>query len=181
MKRRSHRKPAKKITLDPEFWLRNSQEIRQYREKKLRDQRGKCAITEVKIDVGCLDHTHKDGIGEDGCVRGVLLSEANMLEGKYLKLFKKLKLDTKYGIDFPDFLIGMGNYLKQDNSGNLLHHKFMEDYRKQVIRWRKDTLISRLREDFNITVMESLSVSDIVQIYMQAWVHSIEKELKEVK
>ena len=181
MRKKVRRKPAKKVTLDSSLWLRNSQEIRAYRIKKLKSQGSKCAISGVPLETGCLDHTHKDGAGSDGCVRGVLLSEVNMLEGKYLKLFKKMKLDTKYNLTFPEFLINMGTYLQQSNEGNLLHHKYMEDFRKEVKRWRKDTLIRKLKEDFNITVMSELLVADIVQIYMQAWVHNIEKLLKEIQ
>ena len=155
--------------------MRNSKDIQEYREEKLKSQDGKCAITDVEIETGCLDHTHKDGIGKDGCVRGVLLSEANMLEGRYLKLFKKLKLDIKYDLSFPDFLINMGNYLKEDNSEEPLHFKYMDDYRKQVSRWRKDTLIKKLYEDYSLEVSDKVLVKELVQMYIQCWVDEIER------
>ena len=113
MKKPRRKSRSKTVVLDPKFWLRNSKDIALFRENKLKAQKGKCAITGVGLKVGCLDHTHADGIGTDGRCRGVLLSEVNMLEGRYLQLFKKAKLDKKYNLDFPSFLVNMGEYLMQ--------------------------------------------------------------------
>tara|TARA_Y100000588_G_scaffold170332_1_gene184140 strand:- start:8989 stop:9537 length:549 start_codon:yes stop_codon:yes gene_type:complete len=175
-RRRRIKSRAKSVKLSEEVWLRNSKDIQLYRERILEEQGGVCAITQVPLKVGALDHTHKDGCGKEGACRGVLLSEVNMLEGRYLKLFRKLKLEEKYDIDFPEFLISLGEYLKQDNSKSPLHFKYMDDFRKQVKRWRKDTLISKLKEDFNIIADEKLLVSELVQMYMQKWVDQIEQQ-----
>lgn len=170
-------KRAKTIKLDKELWLRAASDIKVYRKEALEKQDGKCAISGVPLEVGVLDHTHKDGCGEDGRCRGVLLSEINMLEGRYLKLFKRLKLDIKYGLTFPEFLISMGEYLQKDNSESPMHHKFMDDFRKQVSRYRKDTLVRKLKEEFNMGISPLTTQGDLVQIYIQNWVYRLEKEM----
>lgn len=175
------RKRSKSVSLDKSFWLRNSAEIQLYREAKLKQQKGVCAVSGVQLEVGTLDHTHQGGCGAEGGVRGVLLSEVNTLEGKYLKLFKRMKLDTKYDLTFPEFLIALGEYLQQDNTSTPLHFKYMDDFRKSVKRWRKDTLIKKLYEDFGIEASSSDLVRDLVQLYVQSWVDFIECEIKQNK
>lgn len=175
------RKRSKSVSLDKSFWLRNSAEIQLYRETKLKQQKGVCAVSGVSLEVGTLDHTHKDGCGAEGGVRGVLLSEVNTLEGKYLKLFRRMKLDTKYDLTFPEFLISLGEYLQQDNTGTPLHFKYMDDFRKSVKRWRKDTLIKKLYEDFGVKASSGALVRDLVQLYVQNWVDFIECEIKQNK
>lgn len=174
-RKRKTKSRAKSVSLSRDLWLRNSSDIQKYREEKLLEQGGVCAITYIPLETGVLDHTHKDGCGKDGACRGVLLSEVNMLEGRYLQLFKRLKLDVKYGLSFPDFLISMGEYLKQDNQNSPLHFKYMDDFRKQVKRWRKDTLICKLKSDFGVEVDDKVLVKDLVQLYMQSWVDKIEE------
>ncbi len=178
VRRRRTSRRAKSVSLSKHFWLRNSADIKLYRDKKLAEQGGVCAVSGVPLEVGCLDHCHKAGIGSEGKCRSVLLSEVNCLEGKYLKLFKRMKLDTKYNLTFPDFLINLGTYLKEDNEDAPLHFKYMDDFRKQVKRYRKDTLLLKLKEEYGIIPDDKLLVSELVQIYMQAWVDEIEKELK---
>lgn len=167
---------SKSITLSDKIWLRNSKDVAEYRSQKLKEQGGKCAVSNVKLAVGVLDHTHKDGCGKDGACRGVLLSEVNMLEGRYLQLFKRLKLDTKYGLDFPTFLVSLGTYLQQDNSSSPLHFKYMDDFRKHVAGWKKETLIKKLKEDFGIEASGGELVKDLVQTYVQAWVNLVESQ-----
>ena len=174
-KRKSRSKPIK---LSKSVWVRNAGDIKKHREVTLKNQGGVCAVSGVKVDTGVLDHTHEGGIGEDGACRGVLLSEVNMLEGRYLKLFKRLKLDSKYGLNFPDFLIALGTYLKQDNSLNPLHHKHMEDFRRKTSRLRKDVLLKSLKKDFNITKEPTTKVKDLVHLYVQSWVSKLESQRK---
>lgn len=178
MATRRRRKRAKNVILDKDIWLRNSAEIKAYREQVLSEQKGKCAVTSIPLTVGALDHTHQGGVGKAGGCRGVLLSEVNTLEGKYLRLFKRMKLDVKYDLTFPEFLISLGEYLQQDNSSSPLHFKFMEDFRKSVKRWRKDTLLRKLKEDFAIEASDKTLVADLVQIYVQEWVNLVQKSVK---
>lgn len=178
-RKRKSKSRAKSVRLSCDFWLRNSREIKTYREDKLKSQKGLCAITGIPLEVGVLDHTHEGGCGSEGRCRSVLLSEINMLEGRYLKIFKRLKLDEKYDLTFPELLINMGTYLQKDNSEEPLHFKYMDDFRKKIKRLTKPELISKLKSDFGIPVSKELLFDDIVQIYMQNWIHKLEKELSE--
>lgn len=174
---KSRKGRSKGIKLSSDYWLRNSKDIQKYREQALTEQGGVCAVSGVPLVTGCLDHCHADGCNDDGKVRGVLLSEVNCLEGKYLKLFKRMKLDTKYNLTFPEFLINLGTYLQESNEDNLLHFKYMDDFRKQVKRYRKDTLLFKLKEEYGIVTEKDLLVADLVQIYIQKWVDEIENKL----
>lgn len=155
---------SKGITLPEEGWLRNSKEIKNHREQLLSEQDGKCAISEVPLLTGALDHDHTTGH-----IRGVLLNEVNLLEGRYLKLFNKLKLKEKYGIDFPTFLVNMGEYLKQDYSDNLIHHRHMEDFRKKVNRMLKPKVAEKLEKEYGI--VSNGDKAELVRLYVEAWLN----------
>lgn len=162
-KRRKKRKtPAKGIIL-PKDWLRNAKEVKEFREELLKSQDGLCAVTEFPVKVGCLDHCHKEGK-----IRGVLCSEANSLEGRFMSLFKRMKVEEKYQITFPQFLINMGEYLLKDNTCEPIHHKHMEDFRKSINRLKKDEIIILLKEDFGIELVADKR--ELVRAYVQAWI-----------
>jgi hypothetical protein len=186
VKRKQKRSRAKAIRLSREIWLRNAKEIKEYRDTELMLQEGRCVISGIPLDedtrLPVLDHCHSAGEGTDGKVRGVLLSEINMLEGKYLKLFRRMKLDEKYGLTFPTFLINMGEYLLQDNSERPLHFKYMSDFRDYIKRFNRITLVSKLKKDFNIDAEPTEAHNELVRLYIQAWVDIVEykEQLKDV-
>lgn len=170
--------PAKVVTLDNRIWIKQGIDLTKYRTAKLKEQKGKCAVTGAKITTGVLDHAHEDcenPYQEDGRVRGVLASDVNMLEGRFLRLFKRARIGEKYNISFPDFLINLGNYLRIDNSENKFHFKYMDDLRKRVKTWLKDDIILRLKDDFGIVASEKMDKSMLVQMYVQAWVKEVEE------
>lgn len=173
MIKRKRRSPAKKILLSPNVWVRSGEDIKIYRKYYLKRQNGCCAVTKIKLKDGVLDHCHTTG----RC-RGVLDSQVNMLEGRFLKLFNKSKIGEKYNISFEDFLISLGMYLKNDYTKEKLHYKFMDDFRKQVTRWKKDYLLQRLEDDFNMKLSSATLVKDLVQMYVQNWVYAVEKVYK---
>lgn len=177
MSKRPRRKRSKTINLNPEIWVRSSDDIKYIRSQKLKSQGGKCEVSKAEILTGVLDHAHCDSSSsEDGRLRGVLASEVNMLEGRFLKLFKRSKIEDKYGITFEDFLINLGEYLKQDNTQEKYHFKYMDDFRKQVRRWGKPKLIERLENDFGIVMSDKTLVAELVQVYVQNWVYEVEKK-----
>lgn len=187
-KRRAKKKTrAKAIKLSKEYWLRSAKEIKAYRDAELIDQEGMCAISGIPLDESnsCLDHKHMCGDGlpyadilTDGRVRGVLQRDLNLLEGKYLKYFKKMKLGERFGLTFADTLLSMGEYLQQDNSNKPYHHKFMADYRDYIKRLTKPEIKSKLSAEFDVKVDNSLLQRDLVQMYMQLWVDKLEDSLK---
>lgn len=176
---RSRRKRSKVVILDSRIWVKST-DIKAYRSAKLKSQKGRCAITGVKLsEDAVLDHCHyrKDNstFQEDGRCRGVIASSVNLLEGRFLKLFQKSRIEEKYGICFEDFLIKLGEYLKEDNSSEKFHYKYMDDFRKVVKRWGKVKLLERLQSDFNLKPSSDTLVADLVQIYLQAWVRKVEE------
>jgi hypothetical protein len=166
---KTRKKPHKGITLSSETWVKAS-EIKGVRNAILASQGQSCAITDAPLAVGCLDHNHSTGE-----LRGVLLSEINMIEGRYLKLFNKLKLNEKYDIDFADMLCRMGEYLKQDHSKSKLHYKHMDDFRKKISRKTIPELKVMLQCDFGVEADGDKST--LVQAYVQEWVNQIEEVL----
>lgn len=176
-KRKSSSPRAKPIKLDPNVWLRNSSDIAKYRESMLIDQDNMCAISFLPLDVNnsTLDHAHSDSPSNiDGKVRGCLESQVNMLEGRYLKLFKKARLEVKYGLDFPTFLINMGLYLQQDNSSNPYHYNYMTDLRNHIKRLTRSEIASKIRNEFNIEAVETEAKGELVRRYTQAFVDAVE-------
>lgn len=180
---RRRRSPAKKkakpVKLSPSHWVRNAEDIKKYRESKLIEQDYRCAISGIPLNGSnsVVDHTHSNGAGADGRCRGVILSELNTLEGKFLRQFKRLRMKDKYGLDFAETLINMGEYLQKDNSKEPLHHAFMSEWRSYIERLTKDEIRLRLKRDLNITEEDTMTHRDLVHRYIQAWVDKIEESL----
>ena len=166
------KKPAKAIKLDPNIWVRSGKSITDYRSKLLLEQEGRCGISflELNNSNSVLDHDHAFGR-----VRGVLQSDINMLEGRYLKLFNKAKLNERFGLDFPQFLINMGLYLQQDNSDRPYHYHYMSELRKYISRLRKDQIELKLYKDFAIVVSGDEDKRELVRVYIQKFVDLVEK------
>ncbi len=162
---------AKPIKLSPKYWLSGAKDIRTYRDSMLIEQDGRCAVSFLPLDINnsTLDHDHFTGR-----VRGCLQSEYNLLEGRYLKLYKKARLKEKYNVDFPEFLINLGEYLQRDYSHMPLHHELMTTQRKYIKRLTKAQITSKLLSDFKIKVVGDESHRDLVYMYMKAWVDMVE-------
>lgn len=178
--RKKRKTRSKSVRLSRELWLRNAKDIKSYRETELFHQDYICAISCIPLDeTNCvLDHAHMNSPSDQGRVRGVLQGEINLLEGRYLKLFNKAKLEEKYGLTFPELLINMGTYLQQDYSKNPFHPAFMSEYRNYIKRLTKGEIVSKLKSEFKLTVELKVTHRDLVQIYMQEWVDRLEKKFK---
>lgn len=176
------KKRSKPIILDDRMWVKST-DVKDVREEKLREQGGNCAIHGKPPEKPVLDHSHMfyqdnydiNPYNEAGRCRGVLDSTLNMLEGRYLRLYQKARIQEKYNISFPDLLINMGEYLKIDNSQEKFHYMFAAEMRKKVKSWRKDYLLAKLKEDFNLMPDSKTLVEDLVQLYMQYWIYDVEK------
>lgn len=178
--KKSRQPRAKPVRLNPDVWVRSGKSITDYRSSLLFEQEGLCAISGLPLSNSnsVLDHGHSDsGGGVDGKVRGVLQSDINMLEGRYLKLFKKAKLNERFGLTFAQLLINMGQYLQQDNSDRPYHFCYMTDLRKYISRLRKDQIELKLYKDFDIVITGNEDKRELVRMYMQSFVELV--ELKE--
>ena len=159
-KRKSSSQRALPVTLNPEVWLRGSVDIAKYRESVLIDQDFMCAVSGLPLERdgsnSCLDHKHvgscEKHYQDEGKVRGVLEPQVNLLEGQFLKLYKKSSLYEKYGLSFSELLINMGGYLQKDNSNHPYHKEVMTTYRKQIQRLTKRAIVDKISKDFNKTV-----------------------------
>ena len=92
-------------------------ELAVLRKKQWNKQKERCPIFDTKIPYSdaVMDHKHrigKDPIGKNGggLLRGVLHKQANVLEGKILKAFKRF--GGHNFIDLPSFLRNLAKYLE---------------------------------------------------------------------
>ena len=166
---------AKPVKLNPAVWLRQT-DIPQWRDNELLHQEGLCQITglPLNIDNSVADHTHSDGEGVDGKMRGVILGEANSLEGMYLKKFKRFKMGKKFNLDFPTFLINLGEYLQQDNSKQKYHYKYMTELRDHIKRLNRQDIVDKLFKEFNISSEVTETHGELVRLYTQSFVDLVE-------
>lgn len=180
-RRRSSSPRAKPIKLDPTVWLRNSKDIADYRASELIDTDYKCAVSGLPLNLSnsTLDHAHADaGGGVDGRVRSVLQAEVNLIEGRFLKLFKKARLDKKYGLNFAEFLVSLGEYLQEDNSHKPYHFAYMTDLRNHIKRLNKEVIVDKLLKEFNIEESVKTNKGELVRRYIQCFVDLVEKKDK---
>jgi len=138
------------LNYDKKKWVITAAEIKEIREQL------KGIFCPVSLDEyestgmkqAVLDHQHD----EDGLVRGVLSSRSNIWEGRCWKYFKKLFKD-KPDSEYPDFLIRLGEYLKQEPQ-SMLHGAIIEAEKRRVSKWKNETLHNKL-------VMLGLDMQDV--------------------
>lgn len=182
-RKKSRSKPAKAVKLDGEFWLKNAKDLKAYRESMLIEQEHKCAVSllPINVDNSCADHAHAGNMcpnNVDGKMRGLLISDMNLIEGTFLKKFKRAKIKEKYNIDFPEFLISLGEYLQQDNGDQKYHVNYMNDLRNHIKRLTKAEIASKIRIEFGIEASEKEEKAELVRRYTQCFVDLVEAKEK---
>lgn len=125
----------------------------------------------------CGDGLPQGDILTDGRVRGVLQRDLNLLEGKYLSYFKRMKLGERFNLNFADTLVNMGLYLQQDNSDKPLHYKFAADWRSYISKLTKVEILSKLKNEFGIEPDKTTLKRDLVRLFVQEWVDRLEESL----
>ena len=175
-RRKSSAPRAKPVKLDPDVWLKDSKAIAAYRESLLIEQDYLCAISGLPLnkDNSVGDHDHINGR-----MRGILENSTNALEGMFLSKFNKLKMSERYGLDFPQFLINMGEYLQQDNSDKPYHYKYMSDLRNHIKRLNREEIVDKLFKEFNIKESPTTEKGELVRRYTQEFVDMVERLEKE--
>ena len=116
--------------------LRAGKELKEYRERELRNQGGVDPITGLRIDAPCLDHDH-----EAGCVRSVLQRESNAFEGKVYNAWRRYI--RHLGVPFERALLGLVSYHERDYSLNPLHPKHRTEDEKRLLRNKRARLKSK--------------------------------------
>ncbi|HAW2200216.1 TPA: endonuclease VII [Escherichia coli] len=122
-------------------------DIPAYKQELFKKQKGICPISKIQItDVNKahLDHNHILSGSQAGRCRGLLIAQANVLEGRLKHQFKMSGLASH--IDYLSFLKNLIVYLEKDNGHNPVHPQLQVDLLKQ---FKKQTL-KQMRETFLI-------------------------------
>lgn len=126
----------------------NRKEILDYKKSLFEKQNHRCALTGVlltDVNKSHLDHDHiLEGSGA-GRTRGLLLAQANVLEGRIKHQFKRSGLDGK--IDYLVFLKNLVGYLEKDYSQNPIHPQLIPDLKKKFKRLSLKEMKSLIHED----------------------------------
>lgn len=139
---------SKPISLNKNFWLRNSSDISIWREQN-KPKDGFCPILKNKPNSWVVDHCHFDLRA-----RGVISAEANKWEGYVLKYFQKYCINYT-DISLSDALRNLADYLETDYwLYNPLHVTGIEDMRKHLNRCKIDTIKSKIMSDFDVIVLD---------------------------
>ena len=155
-------------------WVIGSTQIKNLREKL------KGTFCPVSLDVyedkgmkqPVLDHQHD----EQGLVRGVLSGRVNLWEGRCFKYFKKLFRD-KQDTDYADFLIRLGQYLKQEPQ-KLLHGAIIEAEKRRLTRWRNETIYNKLLEKgLTLTDISDYTKPMLLELWLNQFIKEKEKQL----
>lgn len=109
----------------------HTRDIKAYRDKQLKKQKGICPLLGTKIQPGqeALDHNHKTG----HC-RMVLDRQANALEGKIINALSRFIRNPD---DFAGVLERLVEYWKGDYTANPLHPKYLIQEEKELKRLKK--------------------------------------------
>ncbi|ELP1225043.1 endonuclease VII [Escherichia coli] len=110
-------------------------EIPIYKQELFQKQKGLCALTGIKIhevNKAHLDHDHILTGSNAGRCRGLLIAQANVLDGRIKHQFKRSGLDGK--IDYIEFLNNLVQYLEKDYSDNPTHPQLIPDLKKAFSR-----------------------------------------------
>lgn len=103
-------------------------EVKEYRLKVLKEQRGVCpmCLTNIQSGQDTLDHDHNTGH-----VRRVLCRNCNQIEGRVLNWVKKAYCTPEV------FLANLALYWSEDYSRNVYHPNHKSDIEKQVTKLRR--------------------------------------------
>ena len=166
--------PKEKLIFNKDKWVIGSTQIKNLREKL------KGTFCPVSLDVyedkgmkqPVLDHQHD----EQGLVRGVLSGRVNLWEGRCFKYFKKLFRD-KQDTDYADFLIRLGQYLKQEPQ-KLLHGAIIEAEKRRLTGWRNETIYNKLLEKgLTLTDISDYTKPMLLELWLNQFIKEKEKQL----
>lgn len=125
-------------------WIQlENKDIASFREKALKDQKGKCGIcgTSHPDTVWVGDHSHAKGFGGTGLFRGVLCRNCNSLEGKIVRALRRFGVKIEH---LADWLRNLANWLDKP------HYPLIHPTEKPRIKLNK-TQFKGLQEYVKLT------------------------------
>ncbi|WP_205955063.1 endonuclease domain-containing protein [Pantoea stewartii] len=125
----------------------NAKQLIEHKQNLFVTQNGVCALTGIQLNnfsSSHLDHDHILDGQEAGRCRGLLLPNANVLEGRIKHQFIKSGLKDK--IDYLDFLKRLVVYLETDYTNNPIHPKLIPDLVKRFSRLSLQQMKQQLTE-----------------------------------
>lgn len=153
------------------LWVYNNKEIKELRDKMIKEQDGIDPITKEILTSPCLDHDHFEG----RC-RGVLNMNTNTFEGQVLRAW--MRYVSEYTTtSLSEALFNLAIYLEKDYSINPLHGQHIRDMYKALRRMNKATIIARAKSDFNVEINDSLSKDDMIILYMTTFIKREEERI----
>ncbi len=130
-------------------------DIKPFREKLLKKQRGIDPITGLMITDPVLDHDHASG-----AVRCVLQREVNSGEGKVWNSYKRFI--RPLGVSYDVFLKGLIKYSNTDYSNNPIHPTHKTEKDKLVKEYRRRIKVAKrpqTKEKYRVLIRELISES----------------------
>ena len=151
-------------------WLRNANDIKEYRELLIKQQSGMCAVTNEPLTKPVVDHDHLN-FNTRGCIN----SFVNMVEGKFFKLFMKyVNKHTK--LSYGDFLIKLGEYLNKNYSESPWHFMSIDKIYKRLNYCSIQTIRDKILKDFGQIPEESLDKNQLRMLYCDLVINRRELE-----
>lgn len=160
---------AKPVSLNSEYWLRNSSDIKKWAEEN-KPEDGLCPILKFKPTRWVVDHDHFDSR-----TRGVISQNANTWEGYILKSFSKY-CGAYTEISLSEALRNLAHYFEQPYwLNNKLHCGAVEELRRHLNRCTKETIASKALKEYDLIINTELEKRDMVQIYLLEFVKQMEE------
>lgn len=164
------KKRRESIPLNPEYWLRNTADIRLWSEAN-KPADGLCPVLKYKPTRWTCDHDHFDLK-----VRGMLSQPANTWEGYVVKYFQKYC--SKYtDLSVSEALRNLADYLETDYwLANKLHHRGIETQRKYLERLTKDQIAIAAKTEFDLRLdPTALTQEQMIVLYLEAFIKKHEE------
>lgn len=138
-------------------------EVLDYKRELFKNQNGRCALTGLPIkDISKahLDHDHILDGDHAGRCRGLLVGNANVLEGRLKHQFKRSGLASD--IDYIDFLKNLVHYLEQSYADRPRHPQLIPD---QIKRFKKLNHTQMSKKLLEVGLDNSGSKNDLIIRY----------------
>ena len=168
---KAKRPKFKKVELNPDIWLRNTEDIRNFREQVLKLNGGVCEMTGETVKRPALDHSHVTGQ-----VRGVISQHNNTMEGYVNKYFNKY-VKNHTTLTKSEWLRSLANYYESDWSTRLLHFKTVTNKEDQLNRLTKDAICAEIFNSYGIDLTEkcdNMVKLDLINEYIKRFVEDLE-------